>query len=119
MTKSPLVVPTTTTRELIVGVCIGAVVFGLIIYAVMNMGTGVTGNTLTGIITEKRFTPQPEEQVTIGKGGVHASHVDGEYVLEVRVGTRPYEVWVDKKTYEAKRAGEPFVFPRPTEGKRP
>jgi len=117
--KAPLVVPTTTARELIVGVCIGTVVLGLIIYAVLNMGTGVTGNTLSGIITEKRFTAQPEEQVTIGKGGVHASHVDGEYVFEVSVGTRPYEVWVNKKTYEAKRVGEPFVFPRPAEGKRP
>jgi len=113
MNKAPLVVPTMTTREVVIGVCVGVAVFAVILFAVMNMGTGVTGNTLSGIITAKRFTPQPEEQVTIGKGGVHASHVEGEYVFEVRVDTRPYEVWVDKKTYEAKKVGESYVFPRP------
>ncbi|MEI6349552.1 MAG: hypothetical protein WCP06_00425 [Verrucomicrobiota bacterium] len=113
MKKPPFVVPSTTRRDLIVGLGIGAVILTFVVLGIMNMSGGVVGNTLTGTVTEKKFIPQAEEQVTIGKGGVHARHLDGEYLLFVRVGKADYEVEVEKKTYDAKQIGEPFIFPRP------
>ena len=115
MTKSPYTLPSTTKRDVIVGLTIGAVVFAFVIFAITKMGTGVVGNTLTGTIVGKQFTPLAEQRVTIGKGGVNAQHLDGEYVLKVRVKKDTYSVWVDKKTYEARREGDAFFFARPAE----
>ncbi len=111
--KSPYVVPSTARRDLFVGLGLGIVVLAFIIFGVMSMGNRVVGNTLTGTITAKNFTPAPEEQVTIGKSGVHSRHLDGEYVLEVTVKGKVYTVWVDKEVYAAKKVGEEFVFLRP------
>lgn len=113
MTKPPFVVPSTTRRDLIISIGIGVAVLALLFFGVMNMGSRVVGNTLTGTIVAKKFTPAPEEQVTIGKGGVHARHIDGEYLFEVDVDGRVYNVWVKKEIYEVKKEGETFVFPRP------
>ena len=113
MAKTPYVVPSTARRDLLIGLGIGALVLAFVVFGVLNMSGGIVGSALTGTITGKKFTPQPEEQVTIGKGGVYAHHIDGDYVLEVRVGKVDYEVAVEKKTYNAKKIGEQFIFPRP------
>lgn len=113
MPKPPLVIPSTSRRDLLIGVGAGLAVLAFILFAVMNMGGSVTGNSITGTITAKEFTPAPEDQVTIGKGGVQTRHLDGEYLFKVKAGEKTYNVWVDKRIYDSKRVGDPFVFPRP------
>ena len=115
MSKSPYVVPSTTTRDVIIGLFLGAIVLAFVIFAIMNMGGAVTGNSLTGTVIAKRFTPLAEQQVTFGKGGIHSRHVEGEYILEVRVREHTYSVLVDQSIYEAKKQGDSLVFPRPAE----
>ena len=113
MNKPPLVIPRFSRQDIWIGAGLGLVVLVFVIFGILSMSGGVVGKTLTGTITAKKFTPQPEEQVTIGKGGVHARHLEGEYLLEVRVGKTDYDVEVEQKTYEAKKVGEPFTFSRP------
>ena len=115
MNKSPYTLPSTTKRDVLIGLAIGAVVFGFVIFAIMKMGSSVVGNTLTGTIVRKEFTPLSEQRVTIGKGGINAQNLDGEYLFKVRVKNDTYSVWVEKKTYESKKEGDSFLFPRPAE----
>ena len=72
--KSRHVLPSTARRDWLLSLSVAAVFIALILYALMNFSGGVSGSTLTGKIVEKHFTPQPEERVTIGTGGVYARH---------------------------------------------
>ena len=76
---------------------------------------------LNGKITAKHFQPQPEEQVTIGSGGLSSRKLDGSYTLEVYAELREkklYTVWVDKTLYDEKKVGEEFSFLRPPSEQR-
>lgn len=109
----PFTVPSTRGRDWAIGITIGVLLIGLILYAVSTMS--VSKNLLTGTITAKRFIPRAEQQVTIGKGGLHARQIDGEYILDVSVKGHPYNIWVDKEIYEAHEVGDPYTFVRPAE----
>lgn len=115
MSKPSLVIPSTRGRDTIIVVCGVCAAFALGIYAVVTMGAGVTENTLTGTIVKKEFRPLAEEQFTIGQQGLHARHSEGDYILEVRVADRTYNVWVDKTVYGDKKNGDNFAFPRPSQ----
>ncbi len=113
MNKPPLVVPGITRREIVISVIAALAVLTFIGLGFMKMGDRITANKLTGVIELKTFTAAGEDQVTIGKKGVHARRIEGEYILEVRSGGTVYLVPVEKETYEAKKVGETFTFPNP------
>lgn len=114
--KSPYTVPSTAVRDWIIGLSVGAAVLGLGAVGVLKMGAGVSGNSLTGVVVAKHYTPQaPEQRATFGKGGLYTQTVDGEYTFEVDVKGHPYTIWVDKTTYESKQKGDRFLFMRPVE----
>lgn len=118
--SKPVVVQTTRTRDVVLGVAIGLLVLGFVIYGIMSMSNRVMGNDLIGTITAKHFTPQAEEQqITLGKGGLNEKTVTGEYRFEVQVPpeNKIYTVWVDKVVYDARNVGEEFRFPRPAPAK--
>ena len=116
MSKSPYTLPSTAVRDWAIGVGVAVIILAIVIYAVMNMGSGLVGNSLTGTITAKHFTAQPvEERATVGKGGLYTQTVDGDYTFEVSVRGHIYTVWVDKALYQAKHEGDTFVFLRPRE----
>ncbi len=103
-------------RDWIIGIVSAVLLIGFIVFGILSMSRKVAGYSITGIIVTKTFTPQPEEQVTIGKGGVHGRKLDGTYTFEVRVETennRIYTVWVDKTVYEAFKEGDSYTFMRP------
>ncbi len=88
-----------------------------ILFAVWQMGSGIFDAKMTGIVVAKDFKPmaQPEQQITIHKGGdVRSDMIEGEYVITVEVlqkdGTqKPYTVWLnDKKRYDAIKVGDNF-----------
>ncbi|MEI8343311.1 MAG: hypothetical protein WCH43_17455, partial [Verrucomicrobiota bacterium] len=91
----PIVVVNTTKRDTLIGILAGAVIITLLAFAFMQMSKGVVGQGLTGTILSKTFTPLPEEQITIGKGGIRERAVDGEYRFEVQVESNVYTVWVE------------------------
>ncbi len=102
-------------REFWISIAVGVILMGALVYGFSQMGKRVAGLNLTGVITEKIFTPLGEEQVTIGRKGKNltAIKVDGEYELRVKVGDKEYIVPVRKEVYEKKQVGETFTFPRP------
>ena len=69
---------------------------------------------MTGQIVAKELVPRSEHQVTLDrKGGLTAQESEGDYILTVEVivagGTKkPYNVWVDKKRYDALKIGDSF-----------
>jgi hypothetical protein len=95
----------------------GLLILAFILFAVWQMGSGIFDAKMTGIVVEKDFKPmaQPEQQITIHKGGdVRSDMIEGEYVITVEVlqkdGTqKPYTVWLnDKKRYDAIKVGDNF-----------
>jgi len=111
-------VPNTTRREAIFGIVCGVAVLGFVIYGVMTMSSHqekASGNTLSGTVVGRKFTPQQEDQVSFGRAGVSGQKLAGEYVFMVHVKSenRTFEVPVDPNTYEAVRDGANFTFLRP------
>jgi hypothetical protein len=95
----------------------GLLVLAFILFAVWQMGSGITDAKMTGIVVAKDFKPmaEPEKQITIHKGGdVRSDKVDGDYIITVEVlqkdGTRkPYAVWLnDKARFDALKVGDNF-----------
>jgi hypothetical protein len=95
----------------------GLLVLAFILFAVWQMGSGITDAKMTGIVVAKDFKPmaEPEKQITIHKGGdVRSDKVDGDYIITVEVlqrdGTKKsYTVWLnDKARYDAVKVGDNF-----------
>jgi len=95
----------------------GAFVLAFILFAVWQMGSGITDAKMTGTIVAKEFKPMtaPEQQITIHRQGeVRVDKVEGEYIITVEVlqrdGTKKsYTVWLnDPARYDAVKVGDNF-----------
>ena len=101
-------------RVIVAAVLIGLFLVGFIVLAVWQSATQIEKARMTGQIVAKEFVPGGERQVTLGrKGGLTAQESEGDYILTVEViaagGTKkPYNVWVDKKRYDALKIGDSF-----------
>jgi hypothetical protein len=113
----PVFKPKTPASLWIKALAGGALVFSFILFAVWQMGSGITDAKMTGTVVAKDFKPmaEPEKQITIHKGGdVRTDKVDGDYVITVEVlqkdGTKKsYTVWLnDKARYDAVKVGDNF-----------
>ena len=111
--NTPYVVPSTTRRDLLIGLAVAVVLLGLVVYAVTNLSGGVSSSTINGKIVKKTYAPYHEEQVTFGRSGVDARHRDGEYVLECEAEGHTYLVPVEQSTYQTRKVGERYLFARP------
>lgn len=104
----------TPARVVVAAALIGVFLVGFLVLAIWQSGSAIERARMTGRVVAKEFIPSPEHQVTLGrKGGLRAAESQGEYILTVEVpadnGTkRPYNVWVDKKRYEAVKIGDSF-----------
>ena len=108
------VVPDTRVRDALIAVAAGAVILGLLGYALFFFGwqSASTGQA-EGVIVSRQFVPQPETRITVGKGGLNTRQIDGEYSFQVRVPRehdKVYKVIVGKRDYETRREGERFLF---------
>ncbi|MEZ0255407.1 MAG: hypothetical protein ACAI37_09010 [Chthoniobacter sp.] len=113
---APFVVPSTGKRDAIIAIVFGFVILAFLGYGVMHMASPVQGNKLTGVVLEKSFTPQKEQQVSFSGHKIEGTkEIDGEYILKVRVDSqnRTYEVPVEKPFYESKQVGDTITFLRP------
>jgi hypothetical protein len=110
--KKPFVVKS-RKKDLVIGIVAGALILGFVLWAIGSMGNRVADKWITGTVTAKHFTPQPEQQITIGKGGVDDRKIDGEYTFEIVADGKNYTVWVDKSVYNSRNVGESFRFQRP------
>ena len=118
---SRVVIASTTKREALIAVLAGLLVLAFVGYGIFQMARPVAGNTLTGVVVGKVFTPQREQIIDFsGRKIERAREIDGEYVLKVRVekGGRVYEVPVEKPVYEGKKEGDSITFLRPESEQR-
>jgi hypothetical protein len=117
--KPPLVVKTTTARDVAVAVAVGLALLGFVVWGILRMSQDVTDHSLfTGQIIAKHFQPQAEEQVTIGQGGLDQRNIDGIYTMDVRTADgHVYKVFVEKPIYVAHQVGDQLSFqPPPPKG---
>lgn len=116
-----LVIPSTTKRDALIAILAGLLILAFVGYGIFQMSRPVPGNTLTGVIVGKVFTPQREQIIDFsGRKLKGAREIDGEYVLKVRVEAdqRVYEVPVEKPVYESKKEGDSITFLRPESEQR-
>jgi len=114
--KPPLVIPSTTKRDALIAGLIGLVILAFVGYGITHMSAPIVGNKLTGVVTEKVFTPQKETQVSFNGRRIEGTkEIAGEFVLKVRVEEekRTYEVPVEQEVYESKKLGDSLTFLRP------
>jgi hypothetical protein len=100
-------------RVIVAAVLIGLFLVGFVVLAVWQSGAQIEKARMSGRIVAKEFVPKPEHLVTLGRGGgLTAEESAGDYILTVEVVTggvrKPYNVWVDKKRYEALKIGDSF-----------
>jgi len=114
MDSKPPVFKAKTPVKLIVMLAAGTVLLlGGIFYAVWVSGIQIADAKKSGVIIEKRFVPQPEEQIILGKDSISTRDKAGEYILIVEVKGRdgkvtPYTVWVGKELYDSLKVGDPY-----------
>jgi len=102
-------------RVLAAAFLLGLFLIGFLVLAIWQSGSAIEKARMTGRVVAKEFIPAPEQQVTIDrKGTLSAGESSGEYILTVEVATddkrtkKPYDVWVNKKRYEAVKIGDAF-----------
>ena len=102
-------------RVLAAAFLLGLFLTGFLVLAIWQSGSAIEKARMTGRVVAKEFIPAPEQQVTIDrKGALSAGESSGEYILTVEVATddkrtkKPYDVWVNKKRYEAVKIGDAF-----------
>jgi hypothetical protein len=112
MTPKPFVVKSTTARDVTIAVIAGAALLAFVLWGILHMSQDVTGHSLlTGKILSKHFEPQPEEQLTLGKGGLDEKNIDGIYTVQVRTPDgHIYNVFVEKPVFESHRPGDELSF---------
>ena len=116
-----VVIASTTKRDAFIAIIAGLLVLVFLGYGIMQMSRPVVGNTLTGVIVGKVFTPQKEQIIDFsGRKIERTREIDGEYMLKVRVGAenRIYEVPVEKPVYESKKEGDSITFLLPESEQR-
>lgn len=117
-----LVIPSTRRRDTLIAIVVGSVLLLCVMYGILHMSRRQESrNILTGIVVEKTFTPQHEEQVSFsGRRIEGVKQIDGEYLLKVRVDPEgvTYEVPVAKPVFETKAKGDRLEFVRPRSEQR-
>lgn len=113
--KSRVVRTRLPVRVLAAAFLLGLFLIGFLVLAIWQSGSAIEKARMTGRVVAKEFIPAPEQQVTIDrKGALSAGESSGEYILTVEVTKddkttkKPYDVWVDKKRYEAVKIGDAF-----------
>ena len=106
-----------TVRDAAIAAACIAAILALLVWGVAQLREKPAGNTLTGEIIAKEFTPLKEEIVEFSGRRLKATRQsEGEFVFKVRVaseGGRIFDVPVTKAAYQAKKEGDAMTFVRP------
>jgi len=104
-------------RILSLGIVIAVAVLAAIVLATNSLNHKMqSSGAFTGKIIAKEFTPEPAQEITVGRGGLQSSTVAGEHLLKVQTpdGARIFNVWVDRTVYEEVKVGDAYyVIPTP------
>ena len=109
--------PSTHGRDRLIAVACGLAVLAFVLYAIYYFSRQAdAAGGVEGTIIAKQFVPQPETQITFGKGGLSSRAIAGEYSFRVRVpqeNGRVYRVTVDEAAYNSHQPGDRYYFLRP------
>ncbi|MBS0660481.1 MAG: hypothetical protein JSR82_19850 [Verrucomicrobia bacterium] len=96
---------------LLVGLCvIGFLALGF--WALSRQA--INPKWVEGVVVEKLFTPEPEQQIQLGRDGLRSREVKGTYRLVVRGDDgRDYTVFVGEPAFQANAPGSRIRFLRP------
>ena len=112
-----VVIKNNTVRDAAITILVVAVGLGLLAFGITQLREKPAGNTLTGEITGREFTPMKEQIVEFsGRHLQQTRESDGEFVLKVRVDSesgRVFDVPVAKAVYQMKKDGDSLTFVRP------
>lgn len=99
------------------GIVVAAIVLGFFVWGTLYLDrSNKSSGAFTGKIVAMEFTPAPAQEITVGKGGLVSTRIEGEYLLKVQTpdGARVFNVWVDKTVYDAVKVGDDYyVVPTP------
>ncbi|MEO6847509.1 MAG: hypothetical protein ABI443_08230 [Chthoniobacterales bacterium] len=113
-TPSRTIKPKTPIGLIIGAVSIGIVVLIFIFGAVHYSAKGIIDARMRGTVTAKSFTPAPEEQIIVGKGGLTKRNIKGDFEITVAVKQKdgpPKEYTVsniDEESYKAIKVGDSY-----------
>lgn len=101
--------------SLIVGVAVGGIfLLAFIFFATYSSMREIRDAKMTGTVTSKKFTPAPEQLISMGKGGFTAVDKKGNFSITVAVPQKqgpPKEYIVDnlsEKEYDKLNIGDKF-----------
>lgn len=103
-----------TPIGLVLGVLGGCAVLLIgIFYAINTMKVDFAEARMSGLITEKVFSPQAQQEITLGTSGLQSRSLAGEFTLNVSVqqkdgSLRDFRVWVPKEIYDSVEVGGTF-----------
>lgn len=98
-------------RILWMGIVVALLILGFIAAATLyTFQSSTSSGAFTGKVVAKEFTPEPAQEITIGRGGLASRKVEGEYLLKVQTpdGSRTFNVWVDKTEYDEFNVGDDY-----------
>lgn len=105
------------TRILFGGIVVAMLVLGIIIWGTLSLDRqNRSSGSFTGKVIAKEFTPEPAREITVGRGGLKSTRIEGEYLLKVETpnASRVYNVWVDRSVYLEYEVGSSYyVIPTP------
>lgn len=93
------------------GIVVAVVLLSFIVVATLfTFESTMSSGAFTGKIVGKEFTPEPAQEITIGRGGLASQRVEGEYMLKVQTpdGSKIFNVWVDKTEYDEFNIGDDY-----------
>lgn len=102
-------------REIIIAVIIAVAVIGFLAFAIVHMGSGKSGNLISGVVTGRSSTGDRETLLDVSTKGVKSKTADTGYTLKVFVKekNRTYDVIVERDVWEKKKDGDTLEFLRP------
>ena len=101
-------------RVIVAAFLIGIFLVGFLVLAIWQSSFAIERARMTGRVVAKEFIPAPEHQVSVARqGGLRTNESPGDFILTVEVTTehettKPYDVWVDKRRYQAVKIGDSF-----------
>jgi len=107
-------VKTTPPVRLIIGlILLGLLLLSAIGFAVYSSQNQIVKARMRGVVVERYFRPDPEQQITIGKDGLRTENTPGKFIIIVEVpkhdgSQHAYTVFLSEDDYNHIQIGDTF-----------
>lgn len=113
-----VVIASTARRDALIAIAIGLLVLtgvGIGIFSLSKVPGTPSTNQLSGLVVARHSRGEREEEISVGRKGLHSQETDSGYQLDVKTEPdgRIYEIPVPKVQYEMYPVGAKYKFIRP------